>query len=141
MLLGVPKGRPCICLVASERGHASAGERASCDTWGSAGTPPPPLLLLLLLQKTVVVPLLPHCLPTTPPWLPSAPPPAGSFKDYAKGRGRAYHCPSCSEVKRHRIQQTDAQQQQQAAVLQAALLQVAGNQAEVAAGAPAPVEL
>ncbi|PSC70291.1 AT-rich interactive domain-containing 4-like [Micractinium conductrix] len=65
----------------------------------------------------------------------------GSFKDYAKGRGRAYHCPSCSEVKRHRIQQTDAQQQQQAAVLQAALLQVAGNQAEMAAGAPAPVEL
>lgn len=31
----------------------------------------------------------------------------GAFKDYAKGKGRLYHCPRCSEVRRH--QQIQAQ--------------------------------
>ena len=38
---------------------------------------------------------------------PSAPDP-GSFKEYSKGKGRVYNCPTCAEIKRQRALQKAA---------------------------------
>ena len=54
---------------------------------------------------------VPHPRPPPPP----APPvpvccavPPGSFKDYSKGKGRVYHCMTCTEIKRQRAMQEAA---------------------------------
>ncbi|KAL4422493.1 hypothetical protein ABPG75_008690 [Micractinium tetrahymenae] len=49
----------------------------------------------------------------------------GTFKDYAKGKGRIYHCPRCSEVRRHQQMQA-ATAAQLAAAQAAAQVQAAG---------------
>lgn len=62
---------------------------------------PVPLPLVLLAHHSHRT-----TLPTTVP--PSASY-AGSFKDYSRGQGRLYHCPRCSEVRRHQTLQLQAQ--------------------------------
>jgi hypothetical protein len=69
---------------------------------------------------------------------------AGTFKDYAKGKGRSYTCPRCSEVRQQRAMQDQAAQVQQCAMQDQAaqvLAQVlAAAQQAADGGGPAPMQ-
>lgn len=55
--------------------------------------------LLLLCRRPVAALVSPQQPRSFSAALPSPPCPAvGTFKDYAKGKGRSYHCPRCTEV-------------------------------------------